>query len=94
MVNKQKSKRGGPRPGSGRKKIAEKLTNYSRAVSMLDESICEALAVVRAGLKDRNKLYRFKCAELVVKKAIPDRVHFEEPERFMRITFIDGGKER
>jgi len=70
--------RGGLRPGSGRKPRAVKLSNYDKALNMLDNSICTALDILIKGLKDKNKNYRYRCAELLLKKALPDKLDIDE----------------
>ena len=66
---------GGVREGSGRKPIEKKLSNYNIAISLLDSDIeknIEFLIQTRndgeAPLRDR-----IKCAEIILKKILPDR---------------------
>lgn len=66
-------KRGGPHPGAGRKRIHEQLTNYGRALSLINDHIEDALNVLIEGLQDKDKWYRKACAELLLKKAIADK---------------------
>ena len=66
---------GGVRPNSGRKPIEKRLSNYEKAVKMLDDNVESALKVLIDGLKDSDKNYRFRCSELILKKAIPDIIH-------------------
>jgi hypothetical protein len=64
---------GGKREGSGRKPVEKRLTNYAKAIRLLDDNIESALQVVIDGLKDENKQYRLKCAEILLKKSLPDK---------------------
>ena len=50
---------------------------------MLDDSVEHALGVIIAGLKDKDKHYRLKCAEILLKKTMPDR---------QNLDFGDDGK--
>jgi hypothetical protein len=64
---------GGARPNSGRKPIEQRLTNYGKAIRMLDDNVEAALQVVIDGLKSESAAYRLKCAELLLKKSMPDK---------------------
>lgn len=66
-------KRDGSLDKRGRKPRRQQLTKYSKALKLLDENIEEALQVVITGLRDNDRYYRLKCAELLLKKAIPDK---------------------
>lgn len=68
-----RSANGGKREGAGRKVRAQKMTNYNKALKILDDHIEDALYVLIEGLSDKNKYYRFKCAELMLKKSLPDK---------------------
>jgi hypothetical protein len=70
----QIKKRGGKRPGSGRKPRAKKLSNYDAALKMLDDSICDALQVLIDSLKDGNQYTKIRAAELILKKTLPDKI--------------------
>lgn len=65
---------GGKRQGAGRKPRSERLSNYDKALKLLDDSIEKALQVLIDGLDDENKQYRIRCAELLLKKALPDKI--------------------
>lgn len=58
---------------SGKKGRIELISNYERAMSLLDSSVIDAIQVLIEGLDDSNKYYRFKCAELLLKKTVPDK---------------------
>jgi len=65
--------RGGYRPNSGRKPIEKRLSNYEKAIKMLDDSVEDALQVLIDGLDSDDKNYRLRCAEILLKKSIPDK---------------------
>jgi len=77
-------KKGGKRTGAGRKTRAEKLSNYDRAIKMLDDSIEMTLQTLIDGLGAKDPVLRIKCAEILLKKTLPDKKRSE-------ITGKDGG---
>ncbi len=83
-VKVPKKKKGGKRTGAGRKTRAEKLSNYDRAIKMLDDSIEMTLQTLINGLQDEDVAVRIKCAETLLKKTLPDKKRSE-------ITGKDGG---
>ena len=70
---------GGARPGAGRPKLTKKLSNYDKSLGLLNDNIIPALKVLVDGLKDEDKRYRFDCAELLLKKALPDQMNIIDP---------------
>ena len=74
---------GGVRSGSGRKPKSERLSNYDKAIGLLNENVIEALNVLIKGLNDKDKLYRLRCSELLLKKSIPD-------QKAVDVTSTDG----
>ena len=65
---------GGPRANSGRKPKAKRISNYERAIRMLDDNIEKVLQVLIDGLEDADKVHRVRCAELLAKKTLPHRI--------------------
>ncbi len=61
------------KPKKGRKSKKDKMSNYNEAMSLLNKAVLPALQVLIDGLDDSNKYYRYKCAELLLKKSIPDK---------------------
>jgi hypothetical protein len=84
-----KGKNGGPRPNSGRKPIEKRLSNYERAVKLLDDNVEKALDVLIKGLTDPDKNYRMRCAEILLKKTIPDKKHIDMPAMEITIKYAD-----
>ena len=81
--------KGGKRPNSGRKKREKAFTNYQKALRLLDDSIEEALSVVIKGLRDEDKAHRLKCAELLIKKALPDKQKIDlDQDSTIKVEFI------
>ena len=70
----EKKKRGGPRPGSGRKPRSEKLSNYSKAVKMLDDNIIEVLSVLIKTLRAKSVKDRLRASEILIKRMLPEKV--------------------
>jgi len=84
-----KGKRGGAQPGSGRKPLEKRLSNYERACKLLDDNVEKALDVLIKGLSDSDKNYRMRCAEILLKKSIPDKKHIEMPSMEILIKYED-----
>lgn len=82
-----RGKNGGYRPGSGRKPREKALTNYQTALRLMDDNIGQALAVLIGGLKDKDKNYRLKCAEILMKKALPDKSR-HEVQANMQVEYV------
>lgn len=72
--------KGGVRPGAGRKSREQALTNYGRAIKMLDDSVEYAIQTLINGLEDDEPAVRVKCAEILLKKAVPDKKNRGEGE--------------
>ena len=68
---------GGKRPNSGRKPVEKRLSNYQKAIRMLDENVENALQVLIDGLYDKDMNYRLRCAELLLRKSISDKTNIE-----------------
>ena len=67
-------RRGGATKGSGRPSKISKLSNYNISLKLLDESMPDAIAVLREGMGPENDMViRIKCAETILKKVIPDK---------------------
>ena len=66
-------RRGGKMPGCGAPTMKSKLANYKNGIRMLDDNIEDALQVLIDWLSDEDKFFRLKCAELLLKKTIPDK---------------------
>lgn len=64
---------GGGLPGAGRTPKAMQLKNYSVVLNLLDDSVEEAFDVIKEGLKDENVWVRIRCAEMILKKYLPDK---------------------
>lgn len=65
-----------------------KLKNSDRAWEMLDENILNALQVVIDGLTSPDRYFKFRCAELLIRKVLPDKKEKQEsPERSNSIHF-------
>jgi len=60
-------------PGGGRTPKALQLKNYSKALKLLDDNIEEALGVIIKGLHSTDKYFKFRCAELLIRKVLPDK---------------------
>ncbi len=71
--SKVKSKKGGARPGAGRKPKVKMLSNYEKAIRLLDDNVESAIQVLVDGLKNKSLVHRIKCAEILLKKTLPDR---------------------
>lgn len=81
-------KNGGFRENSGRKKIIEKISNYQRAISLLDDNVINAIETLLKLLKSKNSMIRLKACEILLKKILPDKMDLQENNVF-RITFED-----
>jgi MFS superfamily sulfate permease-like transporter len=64
---------GGARPNSGRKPREKVLTNYQKAIKLLDNSIEQAIETLIECLSDDSVQVRLKAAEILLKKTLPDR---------------------
>ena len=73
----KKKKTGGKRPGAGRKKHKDKLSNYNKALNLLDDSIIPALHVLREGMFNSDPEIQYKCASKLLDKVIPNKKRVE-----------------
>lgn len=85
MTEKIKKTRGGARAGAGRKALHKKLSNYNKAISLLDENIITAIDVLIKGLNSRSVNFRLRSAELLLKKSLPDKtsIEFDKPRNLL-----------
>jgi len=60
-------------PGVGRTPKALQLKNYSTVLKLLDDSVEDAFKVIKDGLKDKEPWVRLRCAEIILKKYLPDK---------------------
>ncbi len=90
-MEKQKKKHGGKRADSGRKPVEKKLTNYEKALRILNDDIEENLnfliSVRDNKLKDltnASMTERVRAAQLLLSRTIPEK---KELEKTMDIPF-------
>lgn len=67
---KKKTKKGGARPGAGRPKKIKKLSNYDRAIKLLDDNIEESLNYLADNIKLGKKV---QSAKLKLKQPVIDK---------------------
>ncbi|MFW9871966.1 MAG: hypothetical protein ACFFG0_02615 [Candidatus Thorarchaeota archaeon] len=60
-------------PGSGRTPKALQLKKYKKVLQLLDDSVEEAFQVLRDGLRNKDPYMRLRCAEIILKKYLPDK---------------------
>lgn len=70
--------------GAGRPPKALQLKNYEKALKFLDDTVEEALQVIKDDLHHPDAYVRIRCAELILRKYIPDK-------KIKEISGKDGG---
>jgi len=84
---------GGKRLGAGRPKILDlRSGQYSTAISLIDDNSVKAVEVLIKGLSARSWPIKIKCAELLLKKRLPDLKAItstppKEPMQPVRVIF-------
>ena len=87
MENKVKNKAGGKREGAGRKTVEKRLTNYEKALRILDDDVednLNFLIKVREGKFKVSMTERVRAAQLLLTRTIPEK---KEIEKTMELPF-------